>query len=327
MEDTVEGAAAGSAPLRNARFATGVACALAGAALWGFSGSCSQLLLESGKLDPLSITMARMVIAAILFAAFLMTRRQGELRCMLGERADRRRLVVFGLALFLCQVTYVVAISYTNAGTATVLQTLNVAFTLVLTCVLLRRLPRLCEVAALVCALAGVWLIATKGDFGVLNVSSAGLAWGLACALSGTFYIMYPKRLFKRWDSMTVTGAGMVAGSAFVVVFWLAAVGLGVAEVPDLAGLAAHEAAALCAVGVLGTFAAFGLYLKGVALVGPVAGSLLGTAEPAAAMVLAVAWLGTSFTGADWLGFALMVVMVAIVALRPSQPNDTEIEL
>lgn len=67
-------------------------------------------------------------------------------------------------------------------------------------------------------------------------------------------------------------------------------------------------------VGVLGTFAAFGMYLWGSSHIGPIKGSLLGVAEPASACILSAALLGTSFTGADWLGLVLMIAMLVIMS-------------
>ncbi len=75
-------------------------------------------------------------------------------------------------------------------------------------------------------------------------------------------------------------------------------------------------------VGVLGTFAAFGLFLYGVSLVGSVKGSLLGVAEPVGAMVIAAVWLGTPFSAADWGGLVLMAAMIALVSLSGSREKQ-----
>ena len=53
----------------------------------------------------------------------LAVRSRAQLAAMLHDRSSAARLVVFGaMGLFLCQITYAVVIGYTNAGTATVLQ-------------------------------------------------------------------------------------------------------------------------------------------------------------------------------------------------------------
>ena len=61
------------------------------------------------------------------------------------------------------------------------------------------------------------------------------------------------------------------------------------------------------------TFAAFALYLHGVSIVGSVQGSLLGAIEPVSATAFSALWLGTAFSGADWVGFVLMMAMIFLV--------------
>ncbi len=75
---------------------------------------------------------------------------------------------------------------------------------------------------------------------------------------------------------------------------------------------------------VVGTALAFGLYLQGVAIVGPLKGSVLGSVEPVSAVIISVIWLGTSFTAADFLGFVMILaaVMVLIAAQRPGEKRE-----
>ena len=56
------------------------------------------------------------------------------------------------------------AISYSNAATATVLQTLNLVLIMLVTCLRLRRRPRRVEAVSLLLALLGTYLLATGGD-------------------------------------------------------------------------------------------------------------------------------------------------------------------
>ena len=51
------------------RFLFGVVCALAGGALWGFSGACSQYLFAHYDIDASFITAARMLGCSVLGAA------------------------------------------------------------------------------------------------------------------------------------------------------------------------------------------------------------------------------------------------------------------
>ena len=67
---------------------------------------------------------------------------------------------------------------------------------------------------------------------------------------------------------------------------------------------------------LLGTFAAFSLYLTGVAKAGSVMGSLIGAAEPVSASAISALWLGTAFTVWDWSGLVLMIAMLFLMTLK-----------
>ena len=314
---TGSGIARGAAVFRR-RFWRGVVAALIGGAMWGFSGTCAQYLYQHYEIDPLFITWVRMLGSGILFLILLAFTQRGKLRAIAGDRRELGRLALFGIAgLFLCQFTYTTSVNATNAGTATVLQSLNTVFILAATCLMMRRAPRAMELGGLALALVATWLIATKGNLTALMIPPAGLAWGLINAASCTFYIMYPKHLFARWGSLPVTGIGMLIGGIAAVAIWGLGGLWGAAPVVPQLGL--DGVLVLAAIVVVGTLAAFGLYLHGVSIVGSVKGGLLGTTEPASAMVFAALWLGTMFTWADWIGLVLMVAMIFLVTLSGSK--------
>lgn len=294
--------------------ARGTLCALVGGALWGFSGSCAQFLLQNYPISPLMITFIRMAGAGVLFMIVLLARHREKLAAMFSDRSTAIGLVVFGVAgLYLCQITYTIVVGYTNAGTATVLQCLGIVIIMVFTCIVGRRMPRAFELVGLVLSLAATWLIATHGDAATIVLPLPGLLWGLANAVTVAFYISYPKNLFARWGSFAVTGCAMFIGG-------IAAAFVALPQV-SLPPLDAAGYGALGAIIVLGTFAAFSLYLQGVADVGAVRGSMLGVAEPVSAQFISWLWLGTAFSAADWLGFAMMVAMVFLVTLAEGEPD------
>ncbi len=314
---TGNGIVRGAAVFRR-RFWRGVIAALVGGAMWGFSGTCAQYLYQHYEIDPLFITWVRMLGSGILFLILLASTQRGKLRVIAGDNRELGRLALFGIAgLFLCQFTYTTSVNATNAGTATVLQSLNTVFILAATCLMMRRAPRAMELGGLALALVATWLIATKGNLTALMIPPAGLAWGLINAASCTFYIMYPKHLFARWGSLPVTGIGMLIGGIAAVAIW----GLGGlwGAPPVVPQLGLDGVLVLAAIVVVGTLAAFGLYLHGVSIVGSVKGGLLGTTEPASAMVFAALWLGTMFTWADWIGLVLMMAMIFLVTLSGSK--------
>lgn len=312
--------ARGAAVFRR-RFWRGVIAALIGGAMWGFSGTCAQYLYQHYEIDPLFITWVRMLGSGVLFLILLACTQRGKLQGIARDRKEIARLALFGIAgLFLCQFTYTTSVNATNAGTATVLQSLNTVFILAATCILMRRGPRAMELGGLALALVATWLIATKGNPTALMIPPAGLAWGLINAASCTFYIMYPKQLFVRWGSLPVTGIGMFIGGIAAFVIWACGGLWGAA--PVVPQLQLDGILVMAAIVVIGTLAAFGLYLHGVSIVGSVKGGLLGTTEPASAMVFAALWLGTMFSWADWLGLVLMVAMIFLVTLSGAKEQE-----
>ena len=337
----------------------GLAAAFSGAALWGVSGTCAQFLQENYGMSPLLLTLVRMLCGGALFVAVIVATRREELRTVLRNRALMKSLLVFGCAgLFPSQITYIVCIGYTNAGTATVLQAGSVVFVMLAACLLARKLPRCGDVLALFLALAATLCLATQGQLDGLRIPSQGLFWGLLNAASVALYIMYPKvkGVYAHCSSFTATGVGMVLGSGAAALFCVGVLLLqslgavdGVGAVCTVLGAGSTGGAegmggaggavaadaftaqslvwnmvfpaldasgwlALAGVVLVGAFAAYGLYMYGVSVVGPVKGALLGTMEPVGAMAVAACWLRTPFSLWDWAGLALMVATTVLVS-------------
>lgn len=303
-------------PVSGGHFLRGVICTLLGGTLWGFSGACAQFLLSSYDIAPMTITAIRMLGAGVLFLCFMLVAKRSMLMAMLRDRKTLVRIVIFGVfGLFLSQITYTIVIGYTNAGTATVLQCTGIMFVMVFTCLIARRLPCLREAVGLLLAIAATFIIATHGDISTLAIPLPGLIWGLANGITCAFYIIYPKQLLREWGAVAVTGLGMLAGGAVATVLaqpWTVSLDL------DGTGIIAFTA-----IIVLGTFAAFTLYLQGVADIGPVKASLLAAIEPVSATVFSWAWLKTQFPLIDCVGFALMIAMVFFVttARKEAEPD------
>jgi len=298
------------------RMITGVVSTLAGAISWGASGTCVQYLFAHSAIDSLLLTALRQTGAGIMFLATLLVLQRPQLKAMAADADTRRRLLVFGTAgLFLNSTLYATTISYTNAGTATVLQSLNVPMVLALACLMERRLPRGLEVAALACAALATFLIATGGDPSTLSLPILGLVFGVATAAASVFYTTYPKPLFERWGSLATTGIGMSVAGLSGLVFWFLTRGLS----GGFPALGLDCWAVLGIASFVGTFGAYGLFLHGISIVGPVRGNMLGAAEPVSATVLTALMLNTAFSWADWAGLVLMVATIVLVTLQSAE--------
>ena len=189
----------------------GVACALAGGALWGFSGTAVSYLFRSSGIDPMWVMSVRMVLAGILFLLFSVARGDRRPFELLRDKSAVRDLLLFaGAGLFLNQFSYLMAIQATNSATATVLQSLQLLPVAAVACVIGRRAPKRREVIGMVLALAGTFLITTGGDPSQMALPPAGLAFGLLAALGGAGLAVFPGKILSTYGVSAVNGWAML---------------------------------------------------------------------------------------------------------------------
>lgn len=293
----------------------GSVCAVAGSACWAVSGACAQFLFTGYGAGELWLTCVRMLLAAVLFMGLALLFDRKNLAGILRNVESIQQLLLFAVfGVLFCQTSYMFAISATNAGTATVIQSLGLALIMLYGCVRAHRLPTRRECLALALALAGIFLVCTNGNPAVLVLSYAGIAWGGITAVSLALYTILPGKLLAKWGSSSVTGYAMLIGGALLAVFvqpWNCMV---VLDGPGLAALAA--------VTVVGTLLAYAFYLQGIADIGPVRAGLFGAVEPIAACIISVTWLGTRFTVATLAGFTLIVGMGFVVNAKSASGRE-----
>ena len=179
------------------------------------------------------------------------------------------------LGMMAVQYTYLVAISFTNSGTATVLQYIGPAFVLLYVCLRNRRWPHWRELVSLIAIMIGVFLIATHGDIGNLVISQLGLIWGIASAIFLAVHDVMPVKLIQRWGSLPVTAWAMFLGGIALAIITRPfdyVPTINVDTVLTFSGLI-----------IIGTVFGFTAFLTGVSHIGPVKASLVCCIEPIAA--------------------------------------------
>lgn len=298
------------ASLLRARVARGILFAALGGTFWGFSGTCAQLLTMAYGLDPGWIICIRLPFAALLFLVVSAVRERDRLIAAVRDPKTLLGIVLFAIfGILLTQYSYLTAISLTNAGTGTVMERLGLVLLTILVCAMARRLPHVREVVGVLLAVAGTFLIATKGSFDGLAIPPEALVWGflLACGFVG--YTLLPEKLLVKWGSFIVTGLGMLVAGVIICAVeqpWSVPVEFSPGMV-----------AALAAMVVLGTFLAYLFYLQGVKEAGAMRAGLVGCIEPVAATVFSAVWLKTAVTWADLVGMVLIIGMVVLVTVKP----------
>lgn len=285
----------------------GVIATLLGGSFWGFSGTSASFLFANYQVDTMWLMAVRQLGAGALFMLFIVLFDRERMVKLLTTPRD---LFVLGLltvfGVFFNQLFYLLAVRLTNAGTATVLQCLQLVLIMGYSCIRQRRAPRRRELAGLILALGGTFLIATGGDPTTLAIPLEGLVVGLLAAFGAMCMSIIPVRILPKYGSSIVTGSAMLfsgIATSLVVRPWN--------DVPTL-DLAGWEA--LFVLIAVGSCLAYALYMQGVKDIGSMRASLIGTVEPVSATVTSALMLGTVFAPTDLIGFACIIVMVFLTA-------------
>ncbi len=290
----------------------GILYCVAGALTWGINGVVSQFVFTHYVVNSSWLTAIRMIGAGLLLLLLCLSSQRDRLTGMLGDSVSIRQLLLLSVfGLLLCQYAYLTAIQYSNAGTATVLQTLCVVMMSAYMAIRSRSLPSRREVISVFLAFFGVYLVATNGNPAAMSLSPAGLFWGLMGALGAVTYPVLSHGLACRWGAIAVNAIAMFLGGIILFVsfqLW---------TLTPLLDLAGWLSVAYIIVG--GTVVSFTCFVQGIRLIGPMHATLIGTLEPVTASIIAAVCLGTSFALPEIIGFiAILATVFIIVTQKPS---------
>ena len=285
------------------RLLTGALITLAGGTFWGFSGTCASYLFENYAVDTLWLMCVRQLCSGALFLIPIMLFDRKKFMALWTCPRDLAVFFAFTIGgVFLNQLGYLMAVDLMNAGTATVLQCLQLVFIMAWACITSRRAPRKRELAGVALALAGTYLIATGGDPTRLTIPLEGLVIGLVAAVGAACMSVVPVKILPKYGSSVITGSGMLVSGIISSTF--------VRPWESVPALDAMGWGAFAVLAFVGSFLAYFLYMQGVKDIGSMRASLIGTVEPVSATITSAIFLGTVFAGTDILGFALIIIMV-----------------
>lgn len=277
-----------------------------GATFWGLSGVLGEYLLNVAKFDSLWVINNRILFAGLIILCYLYKKEKNELFLIFSNKIDCLRLVNFAfVGLLLCQGAYFLAIKYTNAGTATILQYIGPTIIMIYYCVVRKRLPQSNEFLAIILSLVGVLIISTQFDFSKLVISPLGLFWGLMSAIGLVTYNIFSLKLIGKYGVLKVIAWAMfIAGVVMDIV-------CGTFYLPSNFGML--DLLLFIGVILFGTILSYAIYLSGVQLIGAVKGSIIACFEPIAAIIFSILFIGTSFTIFDLFGAFLILFAVVVL--------------
>lgn len=290
----------------------GILITLIAAICWGFSGTCAQYIFDNFDADPTYLTAVRLLAAGLILVVIGLFTDRKNMTAIWTDKKSALRLIFFSVTGFLfCQLSYMKAISYSNSGTATILQYLGPVLIMIVSCFLARKLPQRKEVFAIIMALIGVFLIATHGHIDTMVITPLGLSWGLWSAVALMLYTMLPGKIIEKYGSITVTGYGMLLGGIFLCI------GCGIWKAPMVYDI--RCIIAFIAIVIFGTILPFTMYLIGVNRCGAVKASMLASIEPVAATVFMVVWLRVPLQMMDIAGFLCIFVTIFLLTKKETE--------
>lgn len=279
---------------------------------WGFSGACAQLLFRDYQLNPLWLSSIRMLCAGIVLVVFaLIVRRKPLLQLWKSPRYMMWLLLFTVAGLAFCQITYLLAIEHSNAGTATVLQYIGPVMIVLFLCFKGHRKPTGKEIAAMILVVSGTFLLATHGNPGNMALSPLGLFWGITSAFALMLYTLIPGGLMLRFGNIPVVASGLLLGGIFL------SLGLQSWTIDPHMTISGYL---IMFVGLVffGTILGFSFYFQAVTDIGAAKTSLIASVETVSATLFAVLWLHTNFTWIDIVGFIFIMATVFLLT-KPSK--------
>jgi drug/metabolite transporter (DMT)-like permease len=209
------------------------------------------------------------------------------------------------------QYTWFMAIGLSNVTTASFLEYTYVAMTAGWEMLRGQVQPTPARLAALVAAGGGVALLVLghAGGLRSLELRPFGVLFGLLSAVAATFYALNAAPLARTAGPWSTAAWGFAVGSLPMLVLAPPWTVHPTGSLAVVIGLTAF-------VVVAGTAFAFTLFLLSVRRITPTEAVVASTVEPAVAALLGAVFLGVTLGPAQYLGGALILVAVLLLALR-----------
>lgn len=285
----------------------GIMLVLISGIMWGFSGVIGQYIFLNSTMNSIQLSIIRQFVSGIILLTISVIKKDKKLFSVWKSGKRICSFLFFSLTGILgLQLTYFLAIEYSNAATGTIIQFTYIIMILVYTAIVLHNKPKSYETVAVLCAFCGIFLIATHGQLNSLAVSKESLIWGLSSAVCFTIYCLYPQKLYDDFGLINVIEWGSVLSSI------LLAVTTGTYRLPEVP---ANIILLSVAVAIIGSLFPFVLYGIGIRILGSVKASLFVTVEPVTSAVLTWLCFKTKFVLPDIIGFVLILGAIEVVSV------------
>ena len=287
----------------------GMTLASLASSLWAVSGISGEILFKKFNFSSDWLVSTRTLISGILLFLIVIFIEKKSILRPLKNKIDCAGIILFGTAgMYLVQYTYFKTIELSNVSFATILQFTAPFFIFIYESIKNKKVPAVSTVILLFMTILGVIFIATKGNFSNLSVSLEALLLGIISAIMIAFYSTYPKKLLKKYGSITVVGWGMIVGSIISNV---------IHPIWKIEGdVNTQSIIQVMIVVILGTSIAYLIYIASLNYISSSLAGILTAFEPVLAAILSVVFFGLKFSFIELIGFLLVFVSIFILEKR-----------
>ena len=287
----------------------GVVLASLASSLWAVSGISGEILFKKFNFSSDWLVSTRTLISGVLLFAIVVFIEKKSILKPLKNKKDCIGIMLFGIAgMYLVQYTYFKTIELSNVSFATILQFIAPFFIFIYESIKNKKVPSFTTVILLFMTILGVVFIATKGNFSNLSVSAQALLLGIISAIMIAFYSTYPKKLLKKYGSITVVGWGMIIGSIISNI---------IHPIWKIEGnVNTKSIIQVIIVVILGTSIAYLIYIASLNYISSSLAGILTAFEPVLAAILSVAIFGLKFSFIEIVGFVLVFISIFILEKR-----------
>jgi len=279
----------------------GYAFIIAAALLWATIGPAARFALQAG-ITPLEISFWRAAIAGLLFALHAGAR--GRLRLARADLPAVGGFALLGVTIFYW--AYFRAVELGGAALAAILLYTAPAWVALAATLWLGERLTARKAIAIALTLGGIALVAFGSGSGVSGGTSTSrvqaLAWGLLSGVAYAAYYLFGKRYFARYDASTLFAYALPLGAVLLLP------GVTFAPKPATTWLV------LLFLAIVPTYLAYSLYSIGLARVEATRAATVATIEPVAAAALAYLVWGEALRPLGYVGAALVLAGVLVVA-------------
>lgn len=286
---------------------SGAVAVLLAATLWSMLGTSYALIQRHVAIDDVTLVTLRAVGGAGLAIAWFGWRAPSVFAI---RAADTVRMVLFGLiSVSAFYLALILAFRHSSVAVGTLLLYLAPAVVTIGAALWLDDPFTRKKALALALSFAGLLLIVEVWRSDGTQVSLAGIAFGLASAVTYGSYSLFGKPLTARYAPGTLLVWTLTVGA-----LGLLAVKLAISPGDWPAATPALGIAVWC--GLMLTLLPFGLYTVGLSRIPASEASIIATVEPVLAMVFAATLLGERLGPVQMLGAACVIGSVFVLATR-----------